>query len=178
MTTTTTALAPATENQSPVRPPRRRCKPASDVCGQPLGPTKRSQSLTIGITTVSAEIKSILKKPSSLTTDDLSPIRARPPITPSASSTPCGGSQKKTKKQVQFDIVSVAAEKPGVDEPPAEIETRTENQDEKPTSVSPLELASHQQQDRPQNPIGMFDDAIVTSLPTTNIILCNVHPGL
>jgi len=68
------------------------------------------------MTTVSAEIKSILKKPASMTTDDLSPIRSRTPITATSAEVvgtgPCSGPQKKTKKQVQFDIVSVAVEKP------------------------------------------------------------------
>jgi len=68
------------------------------------------------MTTMSAEIKSILKKPSSLTTDDLSPVRSRTPVTATPveviGANPCNGPQKKTKKQVQFDIVSVAVEKP------------------------------------------------------------------
>jgi len=74
------------------------------------------------MTTVSAEIKSILKKPASLTTDDLSPVRSRTPVTATsvevvgASSPRCGGPQKKTKKQVQFDIVSVSVEKPNEDD--------------------------------------------------------------
>lgn len=100
--------------QSPVRPPRRRCKPSTST--GLLGPAKRSHSLTTGLTSTSAEIKSILKKPASLTTDDLSPIRSRVSISPStdtgiSTTVQCNGSQKKTKKQVQFDIVSVAVEK-------------------------------------------------------------------
>lgn len=100
--------------QSPVRPPRRRCRPSTGV--SLLGPAKRSHSLTTGLTSTSAEIKSILKKPASLTTDDLSPVRSRIPISPSintgiTTAIQCSGSQKKTKKQVQFDIVSVAIEK-------------------------------------------------------------------
>lgn len=110
-----TTVATTGTDQSPVRPPRRRCKPTVGV--NLSGPAKRSHSLTTcGMTTVSAEIKSILKKPASLTTDDLSPVRSRTPIAASstvvAGVSPCNGSQKKTKKQVQFDIVSVAVEKP------------------------------------------------------------------
>lgn len=109
--TATVTIAAAPQDQSPVRPPRRRCKPpaACDV-GPTTGPAKRSHSLTASTTPVLAEIKSILKKPASLTTDDLSPVRVRSPdaaTTASSAGVPCGGSQKKTKKQVQFDIVSV-----------------------------------------------------------------------
>jgi len=72
------------------------------------------------MTTISAEIKSILKKPASLTTDDLSPVRSRIPVTASSvtvvGASPCSGLQKKTKKQVQFDIVSVAVEKSNKDD--------------------------------------------------------------
>jgi len=72
------------------------------------------------MTTISAEIKSILKKPASLTTDDLSPVRPRTPVTASTvvvvGASPCNGLQKKTKKQVQFDIVSVAVEKSSEDD--------------------------------------------------------------
>ncbi|XP_050428812.1 uncharacterized protein LOC126838447 [Adelges cooleyi] len=100
---TKTVTSETLQNQSPVRPPRRRCKPTGR--GQ-YGSAKRSHSLTAGITP-SSEIKSILKKPASLTTDDLSPVRTTKTLAvPTAkdavlySST----SQKKTKKQVQFDI--------------------------------------------------------------------------
>ncbi|CAH1716989.1 unnamed protein product [Aphis gossypii] len=72
------------------------------------------------MTTISAEIKSILKKPASLTTDDLSPVRSRTPVTASSvtvvGANPCSGLQKKTKKQVQFDIVPVAVEKTNEDD--------------------------------------------------------------
>lgn len=107
--------------KSPVRPPRRRCRHSTGV--NLLGPAKRSHSLTTGLTSTSAEIKSILKKPASLTTDDLSPVRSRIPISPSidtgiTTAVECSGSQKKTKKQVQFDIVPVEVKKSIENSPP------------------------------------------------------------
>lgn len=125
--TATTAAAHA--DQSPVRPPRRRCGRSAAFAAS--GPAKRSQSLTAG---TAPAVKSILKKPASLTTDDLSPIRSWTTTTttafapavvasaPVASDVPApnrDGSrqQKKTKKQVQFDIVATAVggEKPDGD---------------------------------------------------------------
>jgi len=111
------AAAAANEHQSPVRPPRRRCKP---LTGPSAATAKRSHSLTAGVAPVVAEIRSILKKPASLTTDDLSPVRSRTPVATEAAAAvarpaSAGGPQKKTKKQVQFVIVK-AAEKPTTDD--------------------------------------------------------------
>lgn len=120
--TVTTATA---TDQSPVRPPRRRCGRSAAFATS--GSAKRSQSLTAGTTPA---VKSILKKPASLTTDDLSPVRSRTTVFApavasalAASNVPTpnhDGSQKKTKKQVQFDIVTkaVGAEKPDSDSCP------------------------------------------------------------
>lgn len=160
-------------DQSPVRPPRRRCsKPvatfvaSSAGVGVHSGPAKRSHSLTAGVTSTSAEIKSILKKPASLTTDDLSPVRSRAAIAPSPAS-PLGaaasagsgdlrnGPQKKAKKQVQFDIGSVAAEKPK-DEPPVAEQVVPEKNHVSPTaSPTHHRPKQHQRLERPDNlPIG------------------------
>lgn len=148
----------AAEDQSPVRPPRRRCKP---VIVPAIGTPKRSHSLTAGITPISAEIKSILKKPASLTTDDLSPVRARSPVSPYAESTAaaaaaaCNGlQQKKAKKQVQFDIVSTAAEEPAtVDRPPEinVVKAEMPRSGVENTSSSSA-IASHRPQDRRSSP--------------------------
>lgn len=133
-TTTSVQATTAATDQSPVRPPRRRCGRSAAFAAS--GPAKRSQSLTAGTTPA---VKSILKKPASLTTDDLSPVRSRatafsPAVASAlaASNVPTpnhDGSQKKTKKQVQFDIVTTAVrtEKPDSDSCPADdIRTATD----------------------------------------------------
>ncbi|XP_022163886.1 uncharacterized protein LOC111029242 [Myzus persicae] len=169
-----TTVAPGTD-QSPVRPPRRRCKPTTGV-DLSTGPAKRSHSLTTcGMTTMSAEIKSILKKPTSLTTDDLSPVRSRTPVTATSAevvgASPCSGPQKKTKKQVQFDIVSVVLEKPREDDGHhSETATSvvTENSVEHtalPTPAPPTPTAAHHPQHRQdQNPLCSGPEAIVAAV--------------
>lgn len=132
--------------QSPVRPPRRRCRPSTGV--GLLGPAKRSHSLTTGLTSTSAEIKSILKKPASLTTDDLSPVRSWIPISPTTdtditTAVQCSGSQKKTKKQVQFDIVSVAIEK-SIENSPSETVAAKEAHIENTPLILKTESCHHQ----------------------------------
>lgn len=112
----------AVKSLSPTRPPRRRRNKFEVIVGT-QGLTKRSHSLTAGTTPAASEIKSILKKPAYLTTDDLSPVRSWVPVTvvdtvPDSNSLSTvasyltSGSQKKAKKQVQFDIVPATPEKP------------------------------------------------------------------
>ncbi|XP_025197586.1 uncharacterized protein LOC112596271 [Melanaphis sacchari] len=162
-------------DQSPVRPPRRRCKPTTGF-HLSTGPAKRSHSLTTcGTTTVSAEIKSILKKPASLTTDDLSPVRSRTPV--SASSvivngvSPCNGLQRKMKKQVQFDIVSVTVEKSSKDDgrhSKTAALPGTENRVEHTplTTPTPPTISSthHLQHRKDQDPSCSGPDAIVAAV--------------
>lgn len=152
------------ENQSPVRPPRRRCKPlvTTTAGGSPSGLAKRSHSLTTGAMpfVTAAEIKSILKKPVSLTTDDLSPVRStRTPIALSTASavTTAGGTcngtaQKKTKKQVQFDIVSVTNADKCTDDDHG---TKTLLATEENTSSLPL-TPNVSKQSTHQNPTGKY----------------------
>lgn len=97
-----------------------------------------------------------------MTTDDLSPIRSRTPVTATSAevvgASPCSGPQKKTKKQVQFDIVSVAVEKP-IEEDVHHSETTasavTENRVEHTPPLTPvpptLSPEHHLQQD--ENPL-------------------------
>lgn len=154
-TTTNSNNSTNTQDQSPVRPPRRRCKPVSGAGAS--GPAKRSHSLTTGMTPVLAEIKSILKKPASMTTDDLSPVRSRAPVTVPSAPT-CNGTQKKTKKQVQFDIVSIGTDKKSNDVPPEPVPV-PEIRIEVPLSTSPVSTTTslhQQQQDHRKDSTGKF----------------------
>lgn len=130
-TTATVTVTAAHQDQSPVRPPRRRCKPlVTSGSVSSMGTAKRSHSLTTSTTPIMAEIKSILKKPTSLTTDDLSPVRVRSPDvanTAPSITVPSSGSQKKTKKQVQFDIVTVPSMEKVRAEIPVEALTQPQN---------------------------------------------------
>jgi len=93
-----------------------------------------------------------------MTTDDLSPVRSRTPVTATSVEvvglSQCSGPQKKTKKQVQFDIVSVAVEKPTEDDghhletaPSSVTENRVENTPPS-TPVSPTPSPAHHLQHR------------------------------
>lgn len=139
---TTATIDAVVQSQSPMRPPRRRCNRLALIEGA-QGPAKRSHSLTTGTTPGASEIKSILKKPVSLTTDDLSPVRSRktvavavaiPDFTRLNTVAPCltSGSRKKTKKQVQFDIVSVMPKKLNGGETESQTVTATENNESLP----------------------------------------------